>query len=189
MRYGVESIYQAMTYVAYIRIVLFRRKESVCGFCAFFIVFIHRNLIYLSCVFLPICISFAVTSPACHLSTCAQVFLQWWAPCWLTSMPTTHTPPRQQTTSLLLIALLPRTLGWVWNTYSYKSNNCRVKWWEVVSVQDNVLFHWTTTTNYLFAHLFLFICCHKLSREYIHYGNIRLPHGSNTLMLSTQWHL
>lgn len=59
------------------------------------------------------CLSSAVTLPACRLSTCARACLPWWAPCWLTSMPTTLTPPRQRTTSLPLTASLPLTLGWV----------------------------------------------------------------------------
>lgn len=64
-------------------------------------------------LFTRLSLSVAVTLPACHPSTCAPVCLQWWAPYWLTSMPTTLTPPRQPTTSLPPTALLPRTLGWV----------------------------------------------------------------------------
>lgn len=68
----------------------------------------------------------AVTLPACRPNTCARACLPWWAPCWLTSTPTTLTPPRQPTTSLPLTALLPLTLGWVWNAAALclKSDLC-----------------------------------------------------------------
>ena len=74
-------------------------------------------------LFWHVCLPFAVTLPACHLSTCAQGCLQWWAPYWLTSMPTTLTPPRRPTTSLPLTALLLQTSGWV-TAESTSQNQC-----------------------------------------------------------------
>ena len=126
MRYGVESIYQAMTYVTVwnpdFRIWLFK-KDPVC-LRALLVVFMDQALCKVSCLCLHVCPSFSVTLPACHLSTCAQVYLQWWAPYWLTSMPTTLTPPRQRTTSLPPTALLLLTLGWVTAETLSRINKC-----------------------------------------------------------------
>lgn len=103
-------------------------------------------LLYLSvkcAVFANSCPSFAATLLACHPSTCAQVCLQWWVPCWLTSMPTMPTQHRQPTMYLPLTALLLLTLGWVTaeflNSCFYLPLICYISKWQYLYILNSVV--------------------------------------------------